>query len=113
MEKFDETQMDEALAKLLKRASDPEIPYGAETRLMDAIRATRQHTTVVQFQSRPRSRNWLVGLPLAASLLLGIYLGTRDTFDGYLPDSIIAGASDSDVSSGFEDVQKYADGELT
>jgi hypothetical protein len=113
MKKFDQNQEDEALAKLLKRASDPQIPQGAEARLMDAIRATQQQSNVVRFQPRSRSGNWLIGLPLAASLLLGIYLGTKDTFDSYLPDSITVGASDSDVSSGFDDVEKYADGELT
>ena len=38
MEEFDKYQMDAALDKLLKRATDPAIPEGAEARLMAAIR---------------------------------------------------------------------------
>jgi hypothetical protein len=117
MKKSDEKKMDKALEKLLKRASDPAVPQGAEGRLMSVIRGTEQHSNVVHFQPRTQSRNWLIGLPLAASLLLGIYLGSGDAIDGYLPDSImgvtVAGATDADVSSGFDDVEEYADGELT
>jgi hypothetical protein len=81
--------------------------------LMSAIRKMPQQSNVVQLQPRERSRNWLIGLPLAASLLLGIYLGAGTSFDDYLPDSIVVGASEPDASSGFDDVEKYADGELT
>jgi hypothetical protein len=97
----------------LKRASNPQAPLGAEDRLMAAIRNTPQQSNVVQLQPRAPNRNWLVGLPLAASLLLGIYLGSTTSFDDYLPDSVVVGASDTDASSGFDDVEKYADGELT
>lgn len=117
MENFDDTRMDAALEKLLKRATDPAIPHGAEDRLMAAIRVTEQKSNVVQLRQRPPASRWLVGLPLAASLLLGIYLGTKGTIDNYLPDSIlgtsIAGATDSDISSGLDDVENYTDGEVT
>ena len=89
MEKYDETQMDAALEKLLKRATDPAVPEGAEARLMLAIQSAEQQLNVVQLQPRPRVQSWAVGLPLAASLALGIYLGSKDTFDNYIPDSII------------------------
>lgn len=117
MEKFDENQMDEALEKLLKRASDPSIPEGAEARLMTAIQATEQHLNVVQFQPRPRIQRWAVSLPLAASLVLGIYLGARGTLDNYMPDSIIgetlAETMDSEPTSGLDDAESYAEGDLT
>jgi hypothetical protein len=112
-----ENRIDEAFARLLKRASDPAIPPGAEGRLMAAIRGTPQQSNLVQFKPRRPSRNWLVGLPLAASFLLGIYLGTKDVMDSYLPDGLIgasvAGVADSDISTGFDDVEQYADGEVT
>ena len=41
MEKYDETRMDAALEKLLKRATDPVVPEGAEARLMLAIQCSR------------------------------------------------------------------------
>ena len=117
MEKFDENQMNEALDKLLKRATDPAIPEGAEARLMTAIQATEQHLNIVQLQPRPRFQRWAVSLPLAASLALGIYLGANGTLDNYMPDSIIgetlADTMDSEPTSGLDDAESYAEGDLT
>ncbi len=117
MENLDNGKMDAALEKLLQRASEPAIPQGAEERLMAIIRATQQQSNVVQLRPRPPLNRWAIALPLAASLLLGVYLGTKDTFDSYLPDSVmgstLAGATDSDISSGLDDVENYSDGELT
>lgn len=117
MEKFDEKQMDAALDKLLKRATGPAIPEGAEARLMTAIQETEQHLNIVQLQPRPRFQRWAVGLPLAASLVLGIYLGARGTLDNYMPDSIIgetlADTVDSEPTSGLDDAESYAEGDLT
>jgi len=117
MEKFDENQMDTALERLLKRATDPAIPEGAEARLMTAIQAAEQQSNVVKFQSRPKIQRWAVGLPLAASLALGIYLGSGDTFDAYFPDSITGEAaadlSDSVSPTGLDDAESYAEGEST
>lgn len=117
MEKFDENQMDTALDKLLKRATDPAIPEGAEARLIAAIQAAEQQSNVVKLQPRPRIQRWAVGLPLAASLALGIYLGANGTLDNYMPDSIIgetlADTSDSEPTSGLDDAESYAEGELT
>ena len=117
MENFENSNMDAALERLLKRATDPTIPQGAESRLMASIRATEQKSNVVQLRQRPPASRWLVGLPLAASLLLGIYLGIKGTIDSYLPDSIlgtsIAGATDADISSGLDDVENYTAGEVT
>ena len=117
MEKFDENQMDAALDSLLKRATDPAIPEGAEARLMAAIQVAGQQPNVVKFQPRPKFQRWAVGLPLAASLALGIYLGAKGTFDNYMPDSIIgetlADTSDSEPTSGLDDAESYAEGDLT
>ena len=117
MEKYNETQMDAALAKLLKRATDPAVPEGAEARLMLAIRSVGQQVNVVPFQPRLRMQHWTIGLPLAAALALGIYLGSKDTFDAYLPDAITddvsADMSDSTPSSGLDDAESYAEGDVT
>jgi hypothetical protein len=113
MEKYDENQMDAALEKLLKRATDPSVPEGAEARLMLAI----QQSNVVPFQPRPKMQSWAVGLPLAAALALGIYLGSRDTLDAYFPDAITNGIStdlsDPVPSSGLDDAESYAEGDVT
>ena len=116
MEKYDETQMDAALAKLLKRATDPAVPEGAEARLMLAIQSAGQQLNVVPFQPRPKTQGWAVGLPLAAALVLGIYLGSKDTFDAYLPDAItdgVADMSDSMPPTGLDDAESYAEGDVT
>ena len=117
MEKYDETRMDAALVKLLKRATDPAVPEGAEARLMLAIQSVEQRSNVVPFQARPKIQNWAIGLPLAAALALGIYLGSKDTFDAYLPDAITDGISadmsDSMPSTGLDDAESYAEGDVT
>ena len=117
MEKYDENQMDAALAKLLQRATDPAVPEGAEARLMLAIQSVGQQVNVVPFQPRPRMQSWTIGLPLAAALALGIYLGSKDTFDAYLPDAITEGAtadlSDTIPSTGLDDAESYAEGDVT
>ena len=117
MEKFDSDQMDEGLAKLLKRATEPSIPEGAEARLMAAIQAIEQQSNVVVFRPRPRLQHWAVGIPLAASLALGIYLGASGALDAYFPDSISDGTtadnSDSAPTTGLDDAESYAEGELT
>ena len=117
MEKFDSTEMDQALEKLLKRATDPAIPEGAQARLMAAIRAAEQHSNVVPFQPRAGLQRWAVGLPLAASLALGIYVGSQGLLDNYFPDSVIdaalADTSEPAPSSGLDDAESYEEGELT
>ena len=117
MEKNDETQMDAALEKLLKRATHPSVPEGAEARLMLAIQSVEQQSNVVPFQPPPKMQNWAVGLPLAAALALGIYLGSRDTLDAYFPDAITEGISadlsDPIPSTGLDDAESYAEGDVT
>ena len=117
MENADNTQMDAALEKLLKRATDPAIPEGAEARLMAAILAAAPQSNIVAFPTRPKFQRWAVGVPLAASLALGIYFGSRGTLDNYMPGSIVgetlADTSDPAPSSGLDDAESYAEGDLT
>lgn len=115
MENNDESRMDAALEKLLKHATDPAVPEGAEARLMLAIQSAGQQVNIVPFQPRARMQHWTIGLPLAAALALGIYLGSKDTFDAYLPEVItdgMADMSDSMPSTGLDDVESYAEGDV-
>jgi len=117
MEKNDETRIDAALEKLLKHATDPVVPEGAEARLMLAIQSVQQQSNVVPFQPRPTIQNWAIGLPLAAALALGIYLGSKDTLDAYFPAAITEGIS-ADLSdpipfTGLDDAESYAEGNVT
>jgi hypothetical protein len=117
MERYDETRMDAALEKLLKRATDPVVPEGAEARLLLALQSVEQQVNVVPFQPRGRMQRWTIGLPLAAALALGIYIGSKDTFDAYLPGAITdessADLSDSMPSTGLDDAESYAEGDVT
>jgi hypothetical protein len=117
MEKYDKTRMDAALERLLKRATDPAVPEGAEARLMLAIESAGQQVNVVPFQPRARLQGWAMGLPLAAALALGIYLGSKDTLDAYFPEAITDETS-AELSvpvpfTGLDDAESYAEGDVT
>ena len=117
MERYDETRMDAALGKLLKHATDPAVPEGAEARLMLAIQAAGQQSNVVPFQPRAKLQGWAIGLPLAAALALGIYLGSQGTLDAYFPgtitDDISAELSDPIPFTGLDGAESYAEGDVT
>ncbi len=117
MERYDETRMNAALDKLLKHATDPAVPEGAEARLMLAIQSAGQQSNVVPFQPRAKLPGWAIGLPLAAALALGIYLGSQGTLDAYFPgtitDDISAELSDPIPFTGLDDAESYAEGDVT
>ncbi len=58
-----------------------------------------------------------MGLPLAAALALGIYLGSMDTLGAYFPgtitDDISAELSDPIPFTGLDDAESYAEGDVT
>lgn len=117
MENPDNTQMEAALERLLKRATAPEVPEGAEARVMAAIRAATPQPNVVPFPQRSKFQGWVVGVPLAASLVLGMYFGAQGTLDNYLPEGIVADsladASEPTPSTGLDDAESYVEGDLT
>ncbi len=95
---------EQALHALLARASRPEPPQGAQGRLMARITpqaARPAAAAVIPFQA-PKARPWVglvgLGLPLAASLLLGIFIGNESLLDQYLPESVAALVSDDGLS---------------
>jgi hypothetical protein len=115
---------DQELDQLLAHASAPPLADGARTRLLQRLAGEGQSAAAahvislseararrVRPQEQPRL-GWLAGLPLAASLALGIYLGAGGTFDGYLATSaydLIAGNTSDDVLTGIEDMESYAE----
>ena len=79
---------DTELNQLLQHASKPQSSADLETRLLEKLNAADFSSTVITF---PRARKiplWITAAPLAASLLLGIWLGTSDTASDYLPFSM-------------------------
>ncbi len=115
----DDMKLDKAFSQLLRYASETPVPPGAQSHLMARIRATPQLGYTQELQPRMKLPYFrpALGLPLAASLLLGIYLGTQDSFDNIWSDTItglvLADPPEPGVTNGFEDIEQYADGELT
>jgi hypothetical protein len=114
---------DAELDALLAHASAPPLPLGARERLLARVAAETEPrsgaTNVVPLRrhARPHPRiGWLAGLPLAASLALGIYLGNAGGLDAYLPGTayeMLAGASTDDAVSGIEDIEGFSEDDLS
>jgi hypothetical protein len=76
---------DVQLDQLLKFASQPNPSADFELRLMQKIQTDVRPSNVVAFPHQRKSSFWLAGLPLAASLLIGIWFGANDTLSDFLP----------------------------
>lgn len=119
---------DHELDQLLAHASTPPVADGARGRLLQRIAAEGRDeppspaSSNVISLSEARARRskpapqprlgWLAGLPLAASLALGIYLGAGGTFDGLLSTSayeLIAGNTSDNILTGIEDVESFTE----
>jgi hypothetical protein len=118
MYESDEKKSDQALDLLLQRASQPVPPSGADRRLLAAaFGEVAPASNVIAFRRPPPAASssrarWIVGLPLAASLLLGILLGSS-TFDSVLPDTLTlstqAASADDELSTGIDDAETYTE----
>lgn len=123
MSKENELMTDAELDGLLAQASTPPLPLGAKQRLMaklsqvDGVAAAPPNVVPLrQPQSSGSRLGWLAGLPLAASLALGIYLGSADSLDSYLPNAaydLIAGSSGDEPLTGIEDVESFTEDDLS
>jgi hypothetical protein len=76
---------DHQLNRLLKLASQPLPMADFESRLMQRIETEAPSNNIIGFPQRRKSSFWLAGLPLAASLLVGIWFGANDTLSDFLP----------------------------
>jgi hypothetical protein len=89
MEEMD--REDQAFRKLLQRATAPEPQAGSELRLLQRISATAvaAGSNVVPLRRSPSPpRLAMVALPLAASLVLGVLIGSDALIDRFLPESV-------------------------
>lgn len=85
---------EQAFRAMMQRASQPEPPAGSLDRLMR--RVAQEHplpvagnvVTLRQPSARPIRKFAFAALPLAASLLLGILIGSDSMPVGFLPDSV-------------------------
>lgn len=83
---------DAEVDKLLGLASRPVLPPGAMERLTARVAVEPQTARVIALPQRaPVRRNplrYAAALPLAASLLLGVYLGAAGSLDFMFPSAI-------------------------
>jgi uncharacterized transporter YbjL len=114
-----ENMTDKELDKLLGAMKQPDLPKGFADRLQakldqdavtNVIAFPKQRAT--QTQSR---RIWLSALPLAASLIIGIFLGAAGT----IPESLsgvqtaFLGETESSSSVGTEEMEDFINGDLS
>lgn len=116
-----EAGKDREFAAVLSHASQPEVPTGAMSRLMERIAIEPQeHTILVSLAQRPRRPvlfRLATALPLAASLALGVYLGASGSLDFLLPSVVTGGVALSDDRpddlGGIGEADAYAEESLT
>lgn len=123
MSKKPDLMTDVELDALLVHASPPPLPLGARQRLMaklaqaDVAGAAQENVVALRRPTSGASRlGWLAGLPLAASLALGIYLGSAGDLEAYLPSAayeILAGTSGGEPLTGIEDMEGYTEDDLS
>lgn len=76
---------DTELDRLLQHASTPVPRSDFESRLLTKLNPVESSNKVIAFPQRKRPSLWLASLPLAASLVLGIWLGANGTAADFLP----------------------------
>ena len=81
---------DDDLDRLLLDATLPVPPPGFEDRILRAIEQRQVSNNVIAFPTPGKTLVWLSGIPLAASLILGILIGASDTAANFLPTSATA-----------------------
>jgi hypothetical protein len=81
-----DTELSDAeLDRLLQHASTPLPRDDFEARLLANLNREADPSNVIAFPKRKKPSLWLAGLPLAASLVLGVWLGTNGTAAEFLP----------------------------
>jgi hypothetical protein len=96
---------DVELDRLLQHASTPLPHNDFEARLLAKLSPMAVQSNVIAFPKKKKTSLWIVGLPLAASLVLGVWLGANGTAAEFLPfttegiiqnDTALLGAQSSD-----------------
>jgi hypothetical protein len=109
---------DKDLDQLLQQATKPGLPAGFEQRMRAQIAAPDKAADIIQFRPRavviaPRKSSWLVGVPLAASLLLGVVLGAQGTASTMFMDETETAFTSEDFTTGFEEAEEAAEEDAT
>jgi hypothetical protein len=107
-----------AIDAMLQAATVPELPAGAERRLLTRLDRRAGVAGSPWRKTAPGSAlRWISALPLAASLALGMYLGAVGTLDRFLPETVtgeLATSNDDNADlSGVSEAEAYAEEDLS
>jgi hypothetical protein len=104
---------DHELDRLLQSAPAPTPPLGAKGRLMARLAEPAPGRVAPRIPVQHKmQRFWYAGIPLAASLVLGIYLGASGVGQTVIPGTtteILVGALSGDVSTGMDEAEILAE----
>jgi hypothetical protein len=103
---------DHELDQLLAKATHPQPQSGFHNRLLQRLEE-QQGNKVIAFPVKKQKAAWLIGLPLAASLVLGLWLGASGRLTNIIPLTTSEVASVDTSTTGFEDVLTIIEDELT
>ena len=107
MTKENNLMTDHELDQLLDAVPTPAASSGAKARLL----AKAQHNmNVVTIKPRSRANYWLSGLPLAASLTAGLYLGLSGLDQTILPgltEDTLVGTLSEEVATGLDEAESF------
>lgn len=90
---------DHELDQLLQFASNPKLESGFENRILEKLNLVMEPNNIVAFPRPSKTSLWLAAVPLAASLVLGIWLGTNETALDYLPFSSLGSAQATNIDT--------------
>lgn len=106
---------DFSLNQILDLASAPVLSTGFEDRVMAALeRQTATSATIIAFPKRKSANAWLMGVPLAACLMLGVFFGASGDFSDVLPSlsaTTLTASADQLSSTGFDDIENLSAGD--
>ena len=117
--KTNATLSDRDLDSLLALASKPELPAGAANKLLQRLGPKPMIANVLPFPAPAKKSgrlSWLVGLPLAASLAAGIWLGAMGQGTDYvfsMTDELASLGDGLNVSTGIDDAEDLTEEEVS
>ena len=108
---------DQSLDQILGLATEPVLSSGFEERLLAKLaEQVKPMAQVIVFPRRKSPGAWLMGLPLAACLVLGVWLGANGDLSDLLPTSVATttmAAADLLSPSGVDDIENLNPGDLS
>jgi hypothetical protein len=97
----------------LNQASAPRIPAGAQTRLLARIEKHSLSGNVTVLRPRTDKQVWYSITALAASLALGIFIGTQEDFADVMPLGATTAMDDATGLAGLGEAEDALEGDLS